>query len=465
MTTFLLKKRREIETSYSKLSPSSPEPPPTTTAVFDSEYKVEVDLGPGDSVAYSAIRSETNSRGDMSWTQARTRGDFSTTMDAFRTITSYRGCSYTTEIPSVQVDNYLLWRRTRKTTDTFQGFPNTGAPPNNSLSLTVGVEPLGDKPNGEGFDILSSLPFQSNGFLAGERYRAREDFSAKLVESMVFNGPLFISELHKTVALIKRPLETLVKKATKDGTEMQKQHRRLFDGKRGARYALRQTEYLANKYLEFQYGWKPLLADIHDAVEASKLKILESNEKVSHMNRRYTTSLPVDKILGIHGSSTRVDQTIEEELKYAAAIKHGDHNNLDLLLRSVGVMPSQWPLTAWELTPFSFVVDYFVNVNNVLSYRPDAKSRIRFCSLTVASTLKSNVAFILPKRANASNYDTYGYVEDGWLINECRSILRSHDPAIGTLIVPHPRVPRAIQQVNLGVLAAALTIKRVRASN
>lgn len=454
--------------SYESLVPGV-DPPASHTTIEESKYSIDVEHGAlEDYVEYTPINTKRNSRGKMSYTKGKRTGDMTTTMDASRNVISYRGGTHTT-LPKTQVDTVGFNRRTRTYTRHYSGFPNRASNSSIGLVLLPEDEPkIGAAPSQEGddFDIMAHLPRQEIGLLTMFRRRAREDFSAKLTNMATFNGPLFAAELHKTIALVRKPADFAISKYKKWGQETQKQHARLFNGKQGIRYVKRQAEYLADKYLEIQYGVKPLLMDIEDAIETAKLKVLDANEKVVHMNRK-DKFYPEDQVLlqGQYGCQARFDLVVSEELKYAGAIQHETDDNLSNLLRSVGVMPSQLPQTLLELTPFSFVVGYFANINNLLSYSPTASSRIRFCSLTVATKQSWDGVLLWPNEVNTTNYERLGRTEDGWLICDLTTIRRSTDPMIGQLLIPHPRVPTAIQQLNLGVLAASLTFKRVRASN
>jgi hypothetical protein len=123
---------------------------------------------------------------------------------------------------------------------------------------------------------------------------------------------------------------------------------------------------LANYWLEFQYGWRPLLSDIHGACEL----IAETY----HLKRptRFGGSATVSVERVIKGWNTKfgggnrfmedyifhkientryILEAVEDDSVIAALSKTGITNPL---------------LVAWELVPYSFVIDWFLPVGNYL---------------------------------------------------------------------------------------------------
>jgi hypothetical protein len=108
-------------------------------------------------------------------------------------------------------------------------------------------------------------------------------------------------------------------------------------------------------WLELQYGWKPLLSDVHDAAEA-----------LSVLNERYVTpTLKVSKQQVIpyyvndgfemFNASQRLGRTIRvrfiEDPAYERAAAYSGIDPLSLV---------------WEVLPFSFVADWFIPVGTYL---------------------------------------------------------------------------------------------------
>lgn len=104
-------------------------------------------------------------------------------------------------------------------------------------------------------------------------------------------------------------------------------------------------------WLQLRYGWEPLLSDIHDACEAYHAKRAEARTVIKV--QKSTRKQFVCNGLGDLAESTNT-------IKYKAIFREELSP-----LTSLGLMdPAS---VAWELVPFSFVVDWFVPVGSFLS--------------------------------------------------------------------------------------------------
>lgn len=154
----------------------------------------------------------------------------------------------------------------------------------------------------------------------------------------------------------------------------------------------RNTKDAAGLWLEHQYGWLPLLSDVHGATELL-------NERDGDDPYRYTVSVtgkyqdhivtpPLTKLLRADGNiGTHVTFSVTKEYAqfYKAKCRidaYADNPELGLAT-SLGLTN---PLdVAWELTPFSFVVDWFLPVGNYLNLL-DATSGFKFRSGSLTTT-------------------------------------------------------------------------------
>lgn len=130
----------------------------------------------------------------------------------------------------------------------------------------------------------------------------------------------------------------------------------------------------ANRWLEYQYGWKPLLKDIHDIYGILQGQIacpLVLSSKgfakrgFNHVNVPY-----LDNNIW-YNASTKAEQICQVKL-YA---------ELDSLAwRTASQLDLVNPLSiGWELVPFSFVLDWFMPVGNMLEALT-ARAGLKFVS-------------------------------------------------------------------------------------
>jgi len=114
---------------------------------------------------------------------------------------------------------------------------------------------------------------------------------------------------------------------------------------------------IADLWLEMQYGWKPLLSSIHDNAELLKKGFPEKGASLKATAQR----------------STSYSDTFERGRDMITIeCRGGVRTAYTALIRNPGLAQADmFGLTnpaevAWELIPFSFVVDWFIPVGNVL---------------------------------------------------------------------------------------------------
>ncbi len=119
----------------------------------------------------------------------------------------------------------------------------------------------------------------------------------------------------------------------------------------------------ANNWLEYHFGWEPLMADIHESLNVLNNPV---NSFVVEKGKGYdATVFKVNTSVSFKRLSTFITECwVAEGARINAITNRGLHS-----LDQFGVInPAS---LAWELVPFSFVVDWFVNVGQVLASYSD----------------------------------------------------------------------------------------------
>lgn len=115
--------------------------------------------------------------------------------------------------------------------------------------------------------------------------------------------------------------------------------------------------YPANSWLAYQYGWKPFLGSVYDNVQLLDRLLREDDATftVQHSLKRDETFTRDDGSIGC-----TLNGTCKVKVGFTCKVLDSFVDGLD----TSGVLN---PLSiAWELVPFSFVVDWFVPVGAVL---------------------------------------------------------------------------------------------------
>lgn len=111
-----------------------------------------------------------------------------------------------------------------------------------------------------------------------------------------------------------------------------------------------------NHWLQYQYGWKPLLSDVYGAVDALS-KREQRDWRVTAKAYRQNEDVFQKNVSNWAGSAARHQGVF-------VRIDALPSNDLTMSLSSLGVLN---PLNvAWELVPYSFVVDWFLPIGKWL---------------------------------------------------------------------------------------------------
>jgi hypothetical protein len=114
---------------------------------------------------------------------------------------------------------------------------------------------------------------------------------------------------------------------------------------------------LADLWLEYSYGWKPLAADVYELQQAVIQACSKPLPIMAHATDTWSNSLDRDAGHGadVHMELKQSNRTYLEANVSSPAL---------LALNQTGLIN---PLSiAWELVPFSFVVDWFIPVGSTL---------------------------------------------------------------------------------------------------
>lgn len=248
--------------------------------------------------------------------------------------------------------------------------------PNNSYRWTTfGYERYGTC----GVSLNSGPPTSAN--MVGADDEARRIFQNNYSEQLrAFQGGVALGELAETLRMIRNPFRKLYD-ATHDYA------RRLSKGKRLGKSAKR--SFLRDTWLEYQFGVNPLISDIESGREALKRSRNFLSER-KFIRGTYWVENPHQ--LG----SWQTAGTGFYGLQYRLRTEHtGLVSYYGVLERKVDSLAAyyanQWgfnPLrdfvpTAWELVPWSFLVDYFTNVGDVINSWSLQRQNLKWASRVI----------------------------------------------------------------------------------
>jgi len=224
---------------------------------------------------------------------------------------------------------------------------------------------------------------------------------AQQVESAVdskFMGAVFLKELKQTITMIRNPFglfSSKLKRAIPRGMTA---------------HIASQRKDLSNFWLEYRYGWKPLLSDVENFAKILAVQLNSSSfQHVLKTWKRFSASYKQDltsssPFFGVNcggaqwESITQGEPTnwwnmsivrepflirlVTKELTTTSVVScqqlraFGDAASLLENVQNILGLGNWMQLrdTLWEVLPFSFVVDWFINFNNL--WRIPAESRL-----------------------------------------------------------------------------------------
>lgn len=179
-----------------------------------------------------------------------------------------------------------------------------------------------------------------------------------------FEGGTFLGELRQAVNMIARPGAALRKGIGAYLAEAKKVGRRNHYTDRG--------RILTQTWLEYSYGWRPLFADIDNAIDALSHVDHLIPTVVVGVSKDSNVSGRAEETSVVSGSSIRVDFVSQNNnrgsVRYLGTVAWESDPSRARAWESPkwGLTLSDFVPTVWNLIPYSFIVDYFSNVGAVI---------------------------------------------------------------------------------------------------
>ncbi|DAD52480.1 maturation protein [ssRNA phage SRR5467090_4] len=217
-------------------------------------------------------------------------------------------------------------------------------------------------------------------------------------------------------------------------------HRRAFN----KAYGENPDKAATNAFLELQYGWKPLLADIHDAAYTLADRLHSDRERAQTVSvrtkqQRYQAgaNAPVE-----NSPRTEVDFVMESTFDIRMQVRFA----ADYAASAAAAVGITNPLlVVWELVPFSFVADWFLPVGDFLS-SIDATSGKVFLGGTMA--VRSHHTYTA-RFVRRDGYQTASGDDQRTLVLKTRTRLLDFPPVTFPPVEPHGSIQRMLSSIAL----------------
>lgn len=299
--------------------------------------------------------------------------------------------------------------------------------------------------------------------------RATAKFYSQVKEAQQkLSGPTFLGELRETLRMLKKPAAGLwngVERYAKDLEKANRLNRRRYFKKDPKRYARNLTQTAGELWLERAFGWMPFLNDIQGAKDAHNA--LFEQERVEHLSAggqdmKDLISSSLNNVgfnLSLWMNYRQVDIT-RQTIRYRGAVRAQAATTAADRLALFGFQPREFVPTAWELLPWSFLIDYFANIGDILNASFTDTSNVIWVSKSNVTTTWRKLQVNWDMARIAQSFKAYGVTQlDGqpgsaaWTY-KTMSRGSTGVPSIPSLNFTIPRSPG--QLANVAALLAAV---------
>jgi len=226
--------------------------------------------------------------------------------------------------------------------------------------------------------VHSTSQVEYTSFTSNAEARASSRFLSAIRSAEVkVSGPTFLGELRQTLQMLRKPATALQDSIGRylGDVRTRNQANRSRNYKRKPRqYARELSKIAAGSWLEYSFGWVPLLYDINGAKEAyDDLFEIDRHVRISgggHDSKLIASSTVSNPLtLGGAGIFFLRNQKIisHETIRYRGGVRAQAATTAWDRAARFGFTPSEFIPTAWELLPWSFLVDYFVNIGDIIN--------------------------------------------------------------------------------------------------
>lgn len=207
------------------------------------------------------------------------------------------------------------------------------------------------------------------------------------------DGLVSLGELRETLRMLRNPAEALMKAIRGDYLDAVKRHKKLSPRSDPDRW----KKALSGLWLEHAFGWLPLVNDVRKVLDA--LDLYNAEPIVTRMITavgKQTQAIPAvtehfwspdNHDLWFSGTEKHF---LRQKVKYRGAYVRS-RTEIKALSQShraaeaFGLTLPQFVPAAWELLPWSFLVDYFTNIGDILEQSFVDLRNLAWCNKTVVN--------------------------------------------------------------------------------
>jgi hypothetical protein len=285
------------------------------------------------------------------------------------------------------------WRKRLKdgesATTTLTGYTTTAAV-KNGVAVVANYGGWSDRMTGDHLTMQSGVPSGDPATL--DTSKANAEALGRLNQAIrgkrtTFEGGVFLGELGQTIQMIRRPAQGLRKLTDEFLIIARAIRRKPIRNLLGQINYSKIVEHLSDAWLEHSFGWQPLLHDVRDgckALDAYNTGRPLSVQRVSGKHEVKGSPVETVQIKSQVACTWEVVDTLtsHSQVIYRGAMRVNarDPKTMDPAL--LGFDLRSFGPTVWELIPYSFLIDYFSNVGDIVTGWSNLGTELAWCNCT-----------------------------------------------------------------------------------
>jgi len=204
---------------------------------------------------------------------------------------------------------------------------------------------------------------------ANTRNQARTKFAKRVEKTLTqFSGGVFLAELREALMMIAKPGRALRSRVGSYLNEV------LRKGPKMRRQPMSKREsWISDTWLEYSFGWAPLLNDLDDARTYLSRRMNVLLQELVHVSGAAESPLILtsESLRSQTSGFAQVRCYVRVRHKFSCvlsgAVSSRAYGPGLISASAMGLSPRSFVPTLWEVIPWSFAIDYFTNIGDVIT--------------------------------------------------------------------------------------------------
>jgi hypothetical protein len=300
-----------------------------------------------------------------------------------------------------------------------QAYSRESTPPYKVTTYTQGM-------TGLWANLPSSISHLSTSLVKADSMALTKIYKKIREEQQRMNSPAVIAELGDVIRQFGKPFDALIDLTNRRLNRLELASRGL-SGSTSFR-KIKWLEIVASTYLEYSFGLAPVISDTRAAAEAlARWQFELTGEQrfrakvVSRgLDENSSNSSTGNNDVGGTGSwfkAIRTDRThTQHKVQYVVGLNStpiADFGSNERLLQLLGFNHANWIPALWEVVPWTWLIDYFSNISDILNASVTNTTSISWIVKTVIQDTLSEIEMHVDPGATRSKISAVGATGSG----------------------------------------------------